>query len=279
MDAAKRWANKGQLAPSPTFLARYNLLCRAVTLPDAYGTPPLHALLGLSKRDFGEEAQGWLTARTLPGTYTIGIRSGPEYPGEHTGGSIETNTVFAYGDKTTVQHTHTDGVQYEIDFFELADGRGWVHTFDPDEPGKKMIAIQPTASYDLSCLWLEGEGADDPLKDCLCSGRDSAGRGMIGAFFAEVVARGPAGSSHVRPCAMKDLLAEPGLERQLFALRGAAAVGQDCALNELVRHMLLAARQAPVPLPILPSFLVLAGACPWVFAGLTRLGPQNKNRA
>ena len=32
-------------------------------------------------------------------------------------------------------HRHSDGREYAITFFHLADGRGWIHDFSPAEPG------------------------------------------------------------------------------------------------------------------------------------------------
>jgi hypothetical protein len=60
----------------------------------------------------------------------IALRTGPAYPGQRTGVTMTRGEVFAF--------TKTTSVQYEgakIVFYELADGRGWVHDFD-DNPSR-----------------------------------------------------------------------------------------------------------------------------------------------
>ena len=43
------------------------------------------------------------------------------------------------GRKQTVRYTHTNGFTYRIYFYQLADGRGWIHDFNPGRPGTRVL--------------------------------------------------------------------------------------------------------------------------------------------
>ncbi len=65
-----------------------------------------------------------------------GIRRAAAYPGERIGESVKAGEVVGFTETATVQHTHIDGNSYPITFFRLADGRGWVHDFNPNKIGQ-----------------------------------------------------------------------------------------------------------------------------------------------
>ena len=72
----------------------------------------------------------------------VGIRSSPAYPGERTGAAVESGEVHQFKAQCIVPHTLGDGQQHDIYFYELADGRGWVHDFDPDKgAGHRTIKV------------------------------------------------------------------------------------------------------------------------------------------
>ena len=58
-----------------------------------------------------------------------------------------------------------------------------------------------------------------------------------------------------------------GVPHWVGTRREPRAVDFDPTDASCMEFLYATARQAPVPLPILPSFLVLAGACSLVFAG------------
>lgn len=62
--------------------------------------------------------------------YGIGIRKGPEYPGQRIGTSVvHGQTVWVTQEiEITVVHNH---ITYKRMFYKLEDGRGWIHDFDP----------------------------------------------------------------------------------------------------------------------------------------------------
>ena len=81
----------------------------------------------------------------------VGIRSSPAYPGERTGAAVESGEVHQFKAQCIVPHTLGDGQQHDIYFYELADGRGWVHDFDPDK-GAGHCAIKVLLDLPLPVL-------------------------------------------------------------------------------------------------------------------------------
>lgn len=69
----------------------------------------------------------------------VAIRVKPAYPGERIKAVIPFQEVFQAVSVVPIQHVHTDGVQYKISFYQLADGRGWVHDFSNDNPGYPCV--------------------------------------------------------------------------------------------------------------------------------------------
>ena len=56
----------------------------------------------------------------------IGIRSEPAYPGDQQAGyAVGSNEIVRVKDKCTVPHGG-----HQINFFELMDGRGWIHDYN-----------------------------------------------------------------------------------------------------------------------------------------------------
>ena len=80
-------------------------------------------------------------ARYDPEGPGVGIRHAAAYPGERTGESVEAGELVAFTETATVQHDHSDGNSYAITFYRLADGRGWVHDFKSNKPGKPAFTV------------------------------------------------------------------------------------------------------------------------------------------
>ena len=78
-------------------------------------------------------------ARFNPNGTGVGIRISPAFPGERTGETLYAGDDFVFKSTATVTHSHSDGNVYEIVFYELADGRGWIHGFDPEKPQEPQI--------------------------------------------------------------------------------------------------------------------------------------------
>ena len=77
----------------------------------------------------------------------MGICASPVYPGELNGaGDVHVGEEHAFvGRKQTVRYTHTNGFTYRIYFYQLADGRGWIHDFNPGRPGTRRLEVMPAA--------------------------------------------------------------------------------------------------------------------------------------
>jgi len=79
----------------------------------------------------------------------VGIRHAAAYPGERTGESIEAGELVAFTEMATVQHDHSDGKSYAITFYRLADGRGWVHDFNPNKLGQPAFSFMVNDSLTI----------------------------------------------------------------------------------------------------------------------------------
>jgi hypothetical protein len=73
------------------------------------------------------------------GPADIGIRKAAAYPGAHTGDLVKPAEILPFTSSTILDHTHTDGKVYCITFYQLADGRGWIHDFDPSNPDRRSL--------------------------------------------------------------------------------------------------------------------------------------------
>lgn len=82
-----------------------------------------------------------LWARIIPAGIIgdgICIRMAPAYPGVRTGSWIGNGRAFAFTATTTV-HYRQSGRTSVIIFYQLADGRGWMHDFDERKPDHRTI--------------------------------------------------------------------------------------------------------------------------------------------
>lgn len=71
----------------------------------------------------------------------VGIRTAPVFPGTRTGQDVHQLQELNFKARCLVMHIHTDGCKYDTHFFELADGRGWIHDFDPHQPGNLGLQV------------------------------------------------------------------------------------------------------------------------------------------
>jgi hypothetical protein len=69
----------------------------------------------------------------------IGIRTAAAYPGVRTGDLVKPNETLPFTASSILDHTHTDGKVYSITFYQLADGRGWIHDFDPTNFDRRSL--------------------------------------------------------------------------------------------------------------------------------------------
>jgi hypothetical protein len=89
-------------------------------------------------------------AQYEPGVaWSAGIRVAPSYPGERTGAAICSGEIFSVRSTSSFSHTHTDDKTYTIEFYELSDGRGWVHDFSDDALGQHFIKFVVRSSVSL----------------------------------------------------------------------------------------------------------------------------------
>lgn len=63
--------------------------------------------------------------------YPVKIRTEAEYPGTSSGKTLQKGIVEVYPKPQTVQHK-----EHFIYFYELANGEGWIHDFNPIYPEK-----------------------------------------------------------------------------------------------------------------------------------------------
>ena len=71
----------------------------------------------------------------------IAIRESAAYPGVRTDAAVEQGETHEFLSQCVVTHTLGDGRTRDTMFYELADGRGWVHDFSPDAPNQKQLAV------------------------------------------------------------------------------------------------------------------------------------------
>ena len=86
----------------------------------------------------GSEGSGLLE---MAGTRKCALRKWPVYPGDRTGAVIEAGEKFAFRHWKMITHTHSDKQLYPITYYELSDGRGWVHDFNPKYPTVSGLQI------------------------------------------------------------------------------------------------------------------------------------------
>ncbi len=74
-------------------------------------------------------------------TSGVDIRKSPALLSDRTGERVEFSGTFAFSSTASIQHKHSDGKEYSITFFELIDGRGWVHDFVADRADEQPVII------------------------------------------------------------------------------------------------------------------------------------------
>ena len=107
------------------------------------------------------------SVRHDPGGTGVDIRREAAYPGERTGAWVEAGEVIDITRESTIAYAHSDGHTYGIKFYLLADGRGWVHDFDPKEPGSRTFSLVCSTDSHTKADHDEGapidpEGEDKP---------------------------------------------------------------------------------------------------------------------
>jgi len=75
------------------------------------------------------------------------VRRSAAYPGVRTSDSVAAGEAASFIQSEAVQHEHGDGQLYSINFYKLADGRGWVHDFNSDDPSQPICTVMVNASY------------------------------------------------------------------------------------------------------------------------------------
>lgn len=67
--------------------------------------------------------------------HNVAIRKTPAFPGMRTGSYAKKGQDLRCDNTKESQYTHTDEKTYTITFYRLSDGRGWLHNFNPANPG------------------------------------------------------------------------------------------------------------------------------------------------
>lgn len=73
-----------------------------------------------------------------------GIWREAAYPGERASSEkIAAGAVVSFKRRRTIGFVPREGSKYRINFFELSNGRGWVHDFKTDKPGSPNLELLP----------------------------------------------------------------------------------------------------------------------------------------
>ena len=80
--------------------------------------------------------------RNDPSGNKIGIRRSPIYPGTCTGDTIAPGVVVSVSSKAYTAHVDANGDSSAINWYQLTDGRGWIHDHCPSKPGERSLAYQ-----------------------------------------------------------------------------------------------------------------------------------------
>jgi hypothetical protein len=90
-------------------------------------------------------------AISLSITYPIALRALPEYPGRKLGIHFESgDSVTVFSQFRKCYYLHADGNRYEIRFYELVDGIGWIHDFDVKLPKQRTIVINDSTEIEAA---------------------------------------------------------------------------------------------------------------------------------
>ena len=93
---------------------------------------------------------------TLSIPYPIALRTIPEYPGRKLGIHFDSgDCITVYSQYRKFYYLHGDGNKYEIRFYQLVDGLGWIHDFDLKTPKRRTIEqIELNQDFDGSDVLL-----------------------------------------------------------------------------------------------------------------------------
>jgi hypothetical protein len=87
----------------------------------------------------------------LLSSYPIALRALPEYPGRKLGIHFESgDSVTVFSQYRKCYYLHGDGNRYEIRFYELVDGIGWIHDFDVKSPKQRTILIKDSSEIEAA---------------------------------------------------------------------------------------------------------------------------------
>merc|ERR1711907_896414 len=78
----------------------------------------------------------------------IAIRKEPALPGIRTGLQISEGKKAECIESKEIQYVHTDGRTYPVTFHRLKNGTGWIHDFNPKNPGEASILLVDTQNAD-----------------------------------------------------------------------------------------------------------------------------------
>ena len=108
----------------------------------------------------------------------MGIRASPVYPGERNGaGEVCAGEAHAIvGPKQDVMYAPFNGRQYNIFFYQLADGSGWIHDFQRGNPGVRNLEVMPAAQAQLEAA----RHQEAHPKPCCCVCCRHSGVGICG---------------------------------------------------------------------------------------------------
>ncbi len=76
------------------------------------------------------------------------VRRSAAFPGVRTSDCVEAGEAVAFTESETIQHEHVNGQSYAIDFYKLADGRGWVYNFNSEDPSQPLCRVMVRPFYD-----------------------------------------------------------------------------------------------------------------------------------
>eukprot|EP00457_Paulinella_chromatophora_P001938 gb/GEZN01001941.1/.p1 GENE.gb/GEZN01001941.1/~~gb/GEZN01001941.1/.p1 ORF type:complete len:909 (+),score=110.38 gb/GEZN01001941.1/:2-2728(+) len=112
--------------------------------PDSPGVPGLHTL--------PRGATSWpvvpqhVRVKYIHATRSCALRKGVGLPGERLAACVNAGGTLSVIARAETKHTHSDGKVYNVMFYQLEDGRGWLHDFNLDQPGVSTVQVLPSES-------------------------------------------------------------------------------------------------------------------------------------
>lgn len=128
----------------------YNVLVRAQHLKEYYGEQvrrEIAAAQAEMKKLAGGDTEpdmptfdessvlGYATVQFPKG---IALRKDPEFPGKKTGQTVKKGTKVPYSEEAELQFDYK-GSTYTVMMYRLATGEGWIHDFNPANPGEPGV--------------------------------------------------------------------------------------------------------------------------------------------